>query len=569
MRINSFNENYIKEHINEDNKTRCIKNLTTQIQETEKEMLEELNTGYLSVINKCSKLELLTKYIQNIQITNNDLFTTTNETILRNCNVVDEKDSIEEYLKRLDDVKHEIMLVNKFIKLRQAYSKNSKVSCFETVRNLKEMEGSLTYFKKYNFYMALNQIHREMYTKFITYLQDLVKNWLLDIDYIETGRNVKIMEYEKDIFDPLHVYRKQIISKEFLKVFYAAKELSIEAIIMETINNNRQLSIRNKGIYEKKAVGTMSSLLNSNQGSNKSILKRESEVENPANLALNKKVEDSVDKMDKEFIRENQILSQKGQIFTEEFDEFYSLITNILLSYFLVEFFPQIQTFYDEIIEELQHVELKHYDVISKTLLPLKKLITVLKLDSEKLDLFIEKISFEFFDQHNDDNGKIDYLIGFIDDSVEFLSHLTQFNNELDDLLAVKIDKILNKHFDKCDSTDEKDFVKTKKEIWEVLMHLKSKDKFYDRKNYEIENQIYLAEERFVNVKTGTILENKNIKNVVKELVKLKTFMDENTQRKIIRKISNELLKYYKGDDLVLFKDTIKRNFGNLGGIDV
>ncbi|OQS55287.1 hypothetical protein EHP00_805 [Ecytonucleospora hepatopenaei] len=630
MKLSPYNENYLKEHINENDTSIFISELSTKIEETEKAMLEELNTGYLNVINKCSKLELLSNYLHNVQLTNNELFSTTNEIILRSCDVVDEKETIQTYMSRLEEVKHEIQLVSKFINLRFLYSnknhslgkeeKTIKISCFETVNNLKQMEQSLTYFKKYNFYMALNQVYREMYTNFMGYLQTQIKEWLYNLDYIEIGKSVKVMDYKRGIFDPLKIHRKDLITTKFLKVYYASKELHIENLIIETINSNR--TVEHHGIYKKsdkstknkKAVGTLSSMLdatqteslsknsnnisntkntntknnnkintntnnlndtnNSNDNSNKDDFNSNAPVveernKNPPNLAKHKKVKDSIDKLDRDFLLHNQILGRNTPEYGNVNEEFFALISNILLSYFLCDFYPQIQTFYDDIFDTLQDLDIKYYNQMAETLLPLKKLVTLLKIDSEKLDLHIEKIACEFFNSHKEESKDIEYLYKFIDDSVAFLNHLTQFNNELDEMLVLKVDKTLNKYFDKFDTTDAEIYSKVRDEILGVLIHLKKKDKFYDRKNYEVENQLYLAEERFINIKAGTILENKNINSVVKELVGLKNFMDETTQRKIIKKINLELSSYYKGDDLILFKDTLKRNFGDLGGINL
>ena len=44
----------------------------------------------------------------------------------------------------------------------------------------------------------------------------------------------------------------------------------------------------------------------------------------------------------------------------------------------------------------------------------------------------------------------------------------------------------------------------------------------------------------------------------------LKTFMDNNTKQKIIYRIEKKLESKLQGDDLILFKDTIQRNFANI-----
>ena len=573
MFLSHFNENYIKNHINDADKKKGIEEITKQIEAMEKDMLEELNTGYLSVINKCSKLEILGKYMENVQGTNNELFTSTNELILRSCNIEDTQMDITQWMERLEDIKKEFTLVKSFIEIREEYDKCENV--FISVRNLKKMEKMLSYFKKYNFNMSLNKIYRDMYSDFITILQHKIKNWLETIDYVNIGRSVEVLDYKYRIFDDLNVYRQELIKKEFLKVYFAAKELKIEPIIIETINNNRLFS---RNISENTVVGTQSSL-NMNRSSNtnsediRNRLHQLSLKDHPRNLAKNKKVEDSVDKLDKTFITKNQLEQNGNQIYSGEYEEFYAMISNILLSYFLKDFFPRVSTFYDDIFDEISKINFTDYNMIKQTLFPLKKLVTVLHLDSEKLDLIIEKVACSFFDSHKEKDIK--FLYKFIDDSCVFLDKLTQFNNELDELMAVKIDKILIEYFDKqmknVDLTEidesSKKFVNCKKEIIKILAYLKSKNKFFGRKNYEIENSVFLAEEQFINVKTGEILENKNINKVVKKVVGLRNFMDEIVQRKILRKISAELEEYYKGDDLVLYKDTIRRNFSDLGGV--
>lgn len=67
MKLSAFNENYLKNKLNEDDNVGAIQELTERIEGMEKDMYEELNTGYLHVINKCSKLERLSNYIKNVQ----------------------------------------------------------------------------------------------------------------------------------------------------------------------------------------------------------------------------------------------------------------------------------------------------------------------------------------------------------------------------------------------------------------------------------------------------------------------------------------------------------------------
>lgn len=499
---------------------------------------------------------------------------------------------------------------------------------FKVVSNLKDMENMLSYFKKYNFYMPLNQIYREMYTQFITNIKDKLHDWIINLNYVEIGENIEVLEYRNKIFDTLQAYRSHFITKKFLQCYYAAKELSIEPLVVETINMKR-LEVGFafvKANYKSEEVkGTMESILGSrasinnndqsiNSNNNQSINNnsrsnqnlndqqnlnvqnrnsnqapninqqnlnnnqnngnmnandhpnaRSMENEHPANIQH--KNEDSLDQIENKFIRRNQPVPRDALVYTDSSQLFYSLTSNILLSYFLQDFFHGIQTFYDDIFEEIEEIEFTDYKMIKETLIPFKRLCTALNLDSERLDAIIERISHTFFNKHKGDGSGVDYLYSFIDESVHFLSEVTQFSNELDELLAMRVDKLLQDYFYSNRNEEAATFKKLKGEVMGVLQHLKKKENFYATKNYEIENVIYSTEEKFVNMKVKEMLQNKQIKAMVKQIISVKDFMDDKAQRKVLRKIINEMTPQYTGDDLILFEDTIRRNFSELGGL--
>ncbi|KAL6121299.1 hypothetical protein NUSPORA_01808 [Nucleospora cyclopteri] len=575
MRFSPINENYLKNHINADDKETCIKDLTETIELLEKEMYNELNTGYLSVINKCSRLELLTNDIKNIQLANTDYISVTNELILRSSDVSDDHTVMENCLDRLDQINHEVKLIKKFVCKKHEFpnvkfgNTQVKVRYFDIVQNLKEMESMLTYFKKYNFYMQLNQVYKDFYSQFVLNMKDTLINWLHNLDYIEIGSTVKILDYKYKIFDDLYVYRNKIITKDFLKVYYAAEELNLKPLITQTINSKRSemgfLGVKNK-TKTRKVKSTISSLL-SKKSTENSDKNNVSINQHPKNLLEKRSNNDSIDQLDEDFIKLNQPGTQKLPANSAIYEIFYSLITNVLLSFYLLQFYPSSQSFYDEIFDQIDQIKYDDYLVMKETVLPLKRLVTVLNIDSEKIDSIMEKIAFRFFESHKKSEKGIKYLIKFIDNSINFLKDLNQFNNELDELLAQKVDRTLCDYFKEKTFENPNALLGVKTEIIGILNHLKVKQTFFETKNYEIENLIYITEEEFIDQKVNEILKNKQIEAVVKSLINLKGFMDKKCRLKVIRKLESIIGGIYEGDDLILFKDTILRNYGEVSGL--
>lgn len=571
MIFSAINENYLKAHLNDADKTESIATLTKQIEEIEKDMLAELNTGYLNVINKCSKLESLTNKIQNICIVITDLYAITNEFILKSGNVSDEKSIIEKALVRLDEIKHELNLIKKFILLRiqfpnlKSHNGESSVSYFDVTQNLKTMNGMLHYFKKYNFYMSLYQVYRDMHTEFVINIKNTIHYWLINLNHIQIGSSISLDNYKSNIFDYLSVYRRQLITIQFLDVTYAAKILEIEPLIVETINNKRfDLKFTQSVQDISPKIGTISSQLNhlslQNQLSEHPV-DRKMHPNNILNIPEN---ETSIEQLDRQYIQRNQPIYTNYTECSEIKSTVYSLISNALLSYFLKEFYPGIRTYYDDIFDEIDKLQFNDFKVIKHTLLLFKKICTILYIDTEKLDQTISRVGSELFGINNEIKDPIAFFYKFIDDALEFLQETTQHDNELNDMLAISVDKKLKKYYYDQDIDNTDVFVTIKEDIKKIISYLKQKQEFFEIHHYEIENIIYLKEETFVKNKVEDILNSNDIKDIVKKIVGLKTFMDNNIKQKIIYRIEKKLEVKLHGDDLILFKDTIQRNFSNI-----
>ena len=573
MIFSAINENYLKTHLNDVDKTESIATLTKQIEEIEKDMLIELNTGYLNVINKCSKLESLTNKIQNICIIITDLYAITNEFILKSSNASDEKSMIEKALVRLDEVKHELSLIKKFILLRiqfpnlKFHNTESFIPYFDVTQNLKIMNGMLHYFKKYNFYMSLYQIYRDMHTEFVINIKDTIHYWLTNLNHIQIGSSISLNNYKSNIFDCLSMYRRQLITIQFLDVTYAAKILEIEPLVIETINNKRfDLKFTQNNQKTSQKIGTISSQLNHLSLQNQLSEHPVDREEHPNNILDGSIPENktSIEQLDRQYIQRNQPIYTNYTEHSELESIIYSLISNALLSYFLKEFYSGIRTYYDDIFDEIDKLQFHDFKVLKHTLLLFKKICTILYIDTEKLDQTISRVGNELFGINNEIKNPITFFYKFIDDALEFLQETTQHDNELNDMLAISVDKKLKKYYYDQDIDNTDVFVTVKEDIKKVLSYLKQKQDFFEIHHYEIENIIYLKEETFVKDKVDDILNSNDIKDIVKKIVNLKTFMDNNTKQKIIYRIEKKLESKLQGDDLILFKDTIQRNFANI-----
>ncbi|ORD98040.1 hypothetical protein HERIO_142 [Hepatospora eriocheir] len=571
MKFSALNKNYIKLNLESDKKNECIKDLSKQIETLEADMYSKLNTAYLGVINKCVSLENLDRKVQSIQIINSDYHSLVKDSVLRSNEVCDDLSTVEKGIERIETIEEEFSLILKFLEMSykiidtvNSYDREniyeSRKILFQHTQNVKEIESLFNYFKKYNFTTSINNIYGEANRQFICFIRMHIENWLNMIRYQEIGALALSIDFKPKVFDDIDVLRREIISKEFLCIVYVSDELKLSRMIVEFIENYRnEQGFKNY----KKFVTPRNISLNKESTENEETI----EEENEFSLMFEELFNKSNDEIRKKYLRKNLPIDITDKELEEpEFqttlEQFYYLIANILLSHFIIEYFPNCRTFFDEIISEIDNFKFYEPKYVKVIILPLKRILSGLNIDSDKLDVILQKIVFNYFNTYLKGDSPDD-IIKFIDNSTNFLKDLKQFSNELDELLRNKIDKTLIKYFkrNKGDNTEEV-HMNNKKAIMESLNYLKKQSDYFRIQQYQIENEIFENEKKFVDKKVKEIIKSKsNINNVIKLIVNLKEYMDENIRLRILSKVIEELKNTYKGDNLVLFSDTLDRNF--------
>ena len=374
---------------------------------------------------------------------------------------------------------------------------------FSCTKNLIKIECLLPYFKRFNFYSTLKFTYKRLFNNFQEFLDQSIENWLKNIDFIKIGQSFQINK-EFEIFDNLLSYRKQILSKDFLRISYASRRLLLENRVSEVIDQKR------KNIFEE-----CQDIVNHKDNKNESVV-------------------------------------------------FFS-IGLILLSNVIMEFYPNCNSFHGEIFDLIENI---NFDDIF-ILIPLKQISTILKIDSDRLDSIIERFVFEYFEREISKENFIKNLRKFADRSLRFLKEISELSNELDELLAKKVDNLLSEHFERFKG-DSEEFTQFQDDIFSIIDFMRESNIFYRNFEFAVEEKIKRKNSAFINAKYNDIVHQINssesTKDIVNRIISLKKFMNDECRKEVVVKLLkhvDDLNVNQNEEDKSIFLDTIRRNFPN------
>lgn len=507
MQFSAENEVYLKDAMLSDDKHAKIREISEKIKELEHKMSMGFNDSYLDVIKKCAVLERLHGDIKEMKNNSVELLASVEDVRLRQSSVTDEYDGVQLSIERVKEAQRGLMHVYEF--LEQAMVLEKTKSVYQAVSSLKKMEAMKIFLKRYNFYKVLNACYRRLLDAFTNGLRERTVEWLEGIPLAGVGKAIDLGS-KVEIFDVILYYRKQILPTDFLKVVYACKRLGLEKNMIELIDSKRE-----------EMLGA--------------------------------------------FSRE---LGARGRMSRDSNDAIYFSIAFILLTHYIAELLPGIRLFYNDIFKMIYDFDFSDVSV----LIVLKKTLCALRLDSERLDEIIEKAAFKYFERKIQKENFVENIKLFIKSSVGFLDEISDFCNELDELLAKKVDDLLTEHLSAFDE-EERDkygrFAALQDEIQGIIALLVSRKPLLESFDFAVKDRIQRRNKAYIHEKYDDVRSRikgaHDISTVVKTVISLKTFMNEECRRELLGMVCKnhkELLAGRSRDDVHLFADTIKRNYG-------
>ncbi|KAL7348365.1 hypothetical protein P7C65_01s1g00920 [Encephalitozoon intestinalis] len=455
MNFSPDEEERFKEMLKSDKKEELLVELSKEIEKKEKEMMKSISRDYMNIINKCSDLEKVKQKLPEIVNINNELLCSVSDAVIQHANILHdiEENSIVE--SRLNLVVSEMKEILGFINIAFEYENTDKedredpLYYYKMAKNVLEMEKKLCMFEKYRFFVNVNQIcirSRKLLADLMIKDIDL---WMKSAsnNIRQVGMEINEMfwkDKEKSyIFDPLGSLRHQFISKSFLCILHESKRLGIGSKVVERVNEKRK-------VFGER-IGEVNSPLM---------------ISDAAGFIL---WSHYLSALDSDFKMHNQ------------------LVIGILSK--------------SKVLHESQN-----FSQVRKMLITLRKLTVHLGIDYENVDRIISSVAIGYFETQGpkdvdlESNG-VDQLklsmTGFIDECNDFVSNIFQFSNELDELLAKKIDQYLCKLLD--EGKDNMDlFLDGQSAARDVLRHAIEKNDFYRNVEFNCMSEIDKGNKRFM-----------------------------------------------------------------------
>lgn len=504
MRLSLKNEELLKEALSAEDKKDEINKIAKTIEEIELGMKDEIDFGYLDIINKCITLEELRDEIKVLLASNRELRVETEELLLRYAAVRNEEQVLRRAEKNANEVKRCLTIIREFLemallvdeKLESIEEDNADDEIFYVTQALKEMEKKKPELKRYTFYRSIAVFYKSRIERFTACLRERTKEWINNMDFKEIGEG-QIIGRENKLFNPRAVYRREVLPSSFLKIAYGARKLNLVGGIIKIIEGSLREHIQNLKINEKKgAVSAATSL-----------------------MALNFAIQ--------------QVL-------------------------------PGWNSHHAEIFDLLEHAEPANIFEIVK----LRQVAAMFDIESEIMDEFVERMTFRYFTREFDKSKDFFEELGlFIEEASLLLLKLGDYGGEMKELLAQRVDALLVERVNLFDG-DANKFIELQDKIKEKLDLLKAKNPELVGIDFDVEEMIEQRNNAMILKKYESVKreigKSEDMREIVETLLSIKKFMNNECRKKLASKLceaSEELVGEMGQDDLLLFKDTLKRNY--------
>jgi len=237
-------------------------------------------------------------------------------------------------------------------------------------------------------------------------------------------------------------------------------------------------------------------------------------------------------------------------------------IGNILLSHFLAEIFPSLDTFYTQIFASMQSLESCEIGLVSKLRLVAEKL----RVSSVELDSTVESIVYKYFERELGYKALFKLTNKEILEKVlkghTFLTSINSYESEFDGIFLRSVDNafvhILNELpdelFDRISCIEG------------VIEKLKSRDPHFKDYTFECMETTRTSVNKMAEKEVGDLkafAENNSTEEVVKKIISYKEIKNKDFRSKFVEILKEKANKVFEGkskEDKVLFIDAAKRN---------
>lgn len=462
MNLTMDEELRLKKIIRSDEKEILLVELSREIEEKEKAMVGNISRDYLSIINKCTDLERIKQMLPKVLEMNDRLGAVIRDGIMQRINVMNEIEENDRIKVRLDAVIAELRGLLGFMEKASRCedvvedARDSPLYYYDLTRNVLKMKEGVCTFQKYVFFTSLSQIYTRIKRNLTRLMIKDVDLWVKQTCNDVRGVGMEICKASMDlkktyVFDVLGSLRRKIITKKFLAVLYGARKIGIDSVILEKVNSRRR-----------------------------------------------------------EFVEEMLKGSDPSVV---------STVTGFVLwSHYLLQLDTGFKThnkvIFDLLARNEQLLGVSDTKRLRDMLIPLRMLVVHLNMDFEDLDRIVGSVAINYFESHgprDEDLGTHDMesvrasMFTFIDECNGFVSNVFQFSNELDELLAKKIDSYLCSLLEK-NCNDVNVFIETQNATRSILNYAIAKNDFYSNVDFRCLIESERINEKFVK---DTIDDNK------------------------------------------------------------
>lgn len=455
MNLTIEEELRLKTIIRSDEKERLSVELSGEIEKKEKVMLESISEDYLNIINKCTDLERVKQILPRIASVNEELGASIRDVTMQHMEVVREIEESEQVKSRLDLVMDELREVLRFMEMASECedadedARGEPLYYYRMARNVQCMGERLSFFQKYTFFTNMSRIFTRTKDKLTRLLVKDTDMWMRRMFNEVTNVGVRVHEIlggsDEDVyvFDILGGLRRCFIDTGILSVVYGSRKICVDSMIVERINSGRRSYI--------------------------------------------------------------------DGVLRQDDPRLISTITGFVLwSHFLKALDPRFKTHNRLIFDILSGNEMlfrmSNFAELKETLVSLRTLVMRLNFDFEELDSIVSRVAVSYFESQGPgdrDGERMDLeafrssMAGFIDESSVFVSNISQFSNELDELLAKKIDSHLCRLLEQS-SKDMDMFMEAQGTVRDVLSYAVDRNSFYRNIDFRCVRDLERRNKEFV-----------------------------------------------------------------------
>lgn len=456
MNFTANEDERFKAMLKSDRKAELVVELSKEIERKEKEMMENISRDYLSIINKCNDLEGVRKRLAGVVNINNELRSSISDGVVQYTSVMKE---IEENLlveSRLGLVISELREILEFTAIASSYedadkdAREGSVYYYDMTKSVLCMEKKLATFRKYTFFVSANQICAKSRRLLIGLMMKDIDLWIESStnNIRQAGAEVGVIFAEgskrSHVFDVLGPLRHYFVSRRFLSILHESRRLGISSDVIGRVNERRRVLGDAMSAREDPAV-----------------------VLDAAGFIL---WSHYLCSLDKGFWMHDKLL--------------FGILSK----------------------SRVMH-RASNFSRLREALVSLRRLTVHLNIDHEDVDRIISDVAINYFETQGLEDTDADdcdmevqrlSMIKLIDDCEGFISNISQFSNELDELLAKKIDQRLCSLVDR-NKDDMGLFLRAQTVVSDVLDHASERNSFYRGLEFRCRSSVSRTNEKFMN----------------------------------------------------------------------